>query len=39
MIKQCELTKEEESIYSFMKEVDFFKMPNKFEPKESIFNN
>ena len=34
---KIELTKEEkESIYSFMKEVDFFKMPNKFEPKESV---
>jgi hypothetical protein len=36
---KIELTKEEkESIYSFMKEVDFFKMPNKFEPKESVIS-
>ena len=34
---KIELTKEEkESIYSFMKEINFFKMPNKFEPKENI---
>lgn len=36
---KIELTKEEkESIYSLMKEVDFFKMPNKFEPKESVIS-
>jgi hypothetical protein len=36
---KIELTREEkESIYSFMKEVNFFKMPNKFEPKESVIS-
>jgi hypothetical protein len=36
---KIELTKEEkESIYSFMKEVNFLKMPNKFEPKESVIS-
>ena len=36
---KIELTKEEkESIYSFIKEVDFFKMPNKFVPKESVIS-
>lgn len=36
---KIELTKEEkESIYSFMKEVDFFKMPDKFEPRESVIS-
>ncbi|WP_395048042.1 hypothetical protein [Flavobacterium sp.] len=36
---KIELTKEEkESIYSFMKEINFFKMPNKFEPKESVIS-
>ncbi|MGQ7947102.1 hypothetical protein [Flavobacterium sp. WC2509] len=34
---KIELTKEEkEKIYSFMEEVQFLKMPNKFEPKESV---
>jgi hypothetical protein len=38
-IVKIELTKEEkQSIYSFMKEVDFFKMPNKFVPKENIIS-
>jgi hypothetical protein len=36
---KIELTKKEkESIYSFMKEINFFKMPNKFEPKESVIS-
>lgn len=36
---KIELTKEEkESIYAFMKEVRFFKMPKKFEPKGNIIS-
>jgi len=36
---KIELTKaEKESIYLFMKEVNFLKMPNKFEPKESVIS-
>lgn len=36
---KVELTKEEkEKIYSYMIKIDFFKMPMKFEPKESIID-
>ncbi|UOK41620.1 hypothetical protein [Flavobacterium enshiense] len=36
MIKVESTNAEKERIYSFMKKIDFYKMPTKFEPKENI---